>query len=77
MWKKSNLYAVIFTLMLANVSIFSQSAQDGINWPSFRGENAIGISEGYSTPVYWDLEKSKNITFVDCINRRLLIGIAR
>ena len=32
-----------------------------VNWPSFRGYNAIGIAEGYSTPISWDIEKSENI----------------
>ena len=31
------------------------------NWPSFRGFQARGSTEGYATPVHWDLEKSENI----------------
>ncbi len=42
------------------VSPQSRSA-GGVHWPGFRGENARGISEGYSTPVDWDVEASRNI----------------
>ena len=33
----------------------------GVNWPSFRGPDASGIAEGYSTPVRWDVASGENI----------------
>ena len=33
----------------------------GQNWPSFRGENANGISEGSPTPVSWNASDSRTI----------------
>lgn len=31
------------------------------NWPSFRGERACGIAEGFPTPVEWDVAAGKNV----------------
>jgi len=31
------------------------------NWPSFRGNNASGVTEGGKTPTSWNPEKSQNI----------------
>ncbi len=36
-------------------------AQDGVHWPSFRGAQAVGIAEGYPTPVQWDAAKSRHV----------------
>jgi len=33
----------------------------GINWPSYRGENASGIADNYSTPINWAVDGSMNI----------------
>lgn len=33
----------------------------GVHWPSFRGERASGVSEGYSTPTRWNVEAGQNI----------------
>lgn len=33
------------------------------SWPSFRGRNAGGVAEGYTTPLSWDVEKSKNVAW--------------
>jgi len=57
---KSNLYFAILVLLLLSFSISAQE-KTGVNWPSFRGVNASGIAEGFSTPVSWNLEDSKNI----------------
>jgi outer membrane protein assembly factor BamB len=38
-----------------------QNTNDGVNWPSFRGPNANGIAESYSTPISWDVDTAKNI----------------
>ena len=34
---------------------------DGVNWPSFRGQFASGVAEGYPTPVTWNVETGGNI----------------
>lgn len=39
----------------------SQDKKGGVNWPSFRGPNANGIAENFTTPISWDVETSKNI----------------
>jgi outer membrane protein assembly factor BamB len=33
------------------------------NWPSFRGNNASGVSEGRAIPVKWNVETSQNIVW--------------
>ncbi len=33
----------------------------GVNWPSFRGPNACGVAEGFTTPTTWSVEKSEHI----------------
>lgn len=35
--------------------------EGGVHWPSFRGDHAKGIAEGYSMPVEWSVEDSENI----------------
>src|ERR1044071_6173983 len=46
------------SLFLLSLSTITASAQ---NWPSFRGPNASGVSEGTNPPITWDLEKSQNV----------------
>jgi outer membrane protein assembly factor BamB len=49
-------------MMLGTIFILhGQNKNDGKNWPSFRGPNASGIAENFSTPVSWEVESSKNI----------------
>ncbi|MGE0131030.1 MAG: PQQ-binding-like beta-propeller repeat protein [Blastocatellales bacterium] len=52
----------IFSLALALCFVSAAQAQ---NWPSFRGQNASGVTsgatEGGSAPTAWDAEKSVNI----------------
>lgn len=36
-------------------------AEDGTNWPSFRGENARGVAEGHPTADEFDVESGKNV----------------
>jgi len=48
----------VVALALAAVAAW---AQDGVNWPSFRGPRASGIAEGYPTPVEWNAAKSRNV----------------
>ena len=33
------------------------------NWPSFRGQNAAGVSEGLNLPDKWDAETGEGIRF--------------
>ena len=37
--------------------------QEASNWPSFRGERARGVAEGYATPATWDVEEGRNIAW--------------
>ena len=55
---------ILYLFIILFIPIFFIQAQEsskGVNWPSFRGENASGISEGFSIPASWDLKESKNI----------------
>jgi outer membrane protein assembly factor BamB len=38
-----------------------QRAPQGIHWPSFRGDNASGVAEGYPLPAAWNIENSENV----------------
>jgi len=51
----------IFILFGSISVVQGQNGKKGVNWPSFRGQYAKGIAENYSTPVFWDIETSKNI----------------
>ena len=42
-------------------ALAASSGGQGVNWPSFRGANAVGVAEGYPLPSTWNLEKSENI----------------
>lgn len=33
----------------------------GVNWPSFRGPNASGIAEGFTTPTRWNATTGENV----------------
>lgn len=46
---------VVFTAVPENGN------KEGTNWPSFRGQDAKGIAEGFATPVTWDMETSQNV----------------
>src|SRR6266852_2988586 len=35
----------------------------GQNWPSFRGDRALGIAETAQPPSSWDVEKGRNIAW--------------
>lgn len=59
--KLSMCFLMTFVLFISNVSVHGQNKKKGVNWPSFRGQNAKGIAEKFSTPVSWDVESSKNI----------------
>lgn len=51
---------VIFVFML-NLAAENQNKTGSVHWPGFRGQNARGIAENFSTPVFWNIEESKNI----------------
>jgi outer membrane protein assembly factor BamB len=44
-------------LLLTPVSLFSQ------NWPSFRGEHALGVVQNAKLPTSWDVEKGRNVAW--------------
>ena len=35
--------------------------ETGQNWPSFRGTRGSGVSEGYATPVEWNVDQGVNV----------------
>ncbi len=43
--------------LLTPGSLFSQ------NWPSFRGERALGVDSGAKTPSSWDVETGRNVAW--------------
>lgn len=43
------------------VLLSTATAAAAQNWPSFRGENASGISEGQQLPLHWDGVTLSNI----------------
>jgi outer membrane protein assembly factor BamB len=43
------------------ISLLTPPICAGQNWPSFRGERAAGVAEGYPTATKWDLERGENI----------------
>ena len=61
----NKIYFLLFlTTILLETNLIAQDTKissDGVNWPSFRGMNASGIAENYSTPTTWNVEKSENI----------------
>lgn len=59
--KLSGCFLAVFILFTSISSVQGQHEKKGVNWPSFRGQNARGISENFSTPVSWDIDNSKNI----------------
>ena len=41
--------------------LWSLNEDQNVNWPSFRGLNARGYSDGQATPVNWNIENNSNI----------------
>lgn len=39
----------------------SQGPRPGIDWPSFRGNRASGVAEGFATPVRWNVPAGENV----------------
>jgi outer membrane protein assembly factor BamB len=56
------LSAVATTLTMCALSVLSaDTARPGIDWPSFRGLGARGVSEGPPAPTTWDVPANKNV----------------
>jgi outer membrane protein assembly factor BamB len=41
----------------------NENTAPNANWPTFRGSNANGIADGYSTPISWNVQRSENISW--------------
>ncbi len=53
---------IMLCMVVAAVSCGpNQEAKAGVNWPSFRGPYASGVSDGFAVPTNWDAESSRNI----------------
>src|ERR1041385_4394063 len=44
-----------------NLNVTVSIAAEGTNWPQFRGPQASGVAEGFSTPSTWNVESGENI----------------
>jgi outer membrane protein assembly factor BamB len=55
--------ATSLLLLIASLlpTLAAQGQRRDVNWPSFRGPNAGGITVGYATPTTWDVEKKQNV----------------
>ena len=53
---KQEIAFVVFFGLLTPVA-FAQ------NWPSFRGERALGVVQNAKTPTSWDVEKNRNVAW--------------
>ncbi len=51
------------TISLLTCIVEAQTNATGPHWPSFRGANAGGVSDGMALPVVWDGPSSKNIAW--------------
>lgn len=55
-------------ILIASMSLMAvQEKNNETNWPSFRGLNARGFSDGRPTPVTWNIESKKNIEWKTAI----------
>ncbi|TDJ67485.1 MAG: pyrrolo-quinoline quinone [Planctomycetota bacterium] len=54
--------AAVFAAALLGSSSLLFAVQD-VHWPSFRGDHARGIAEGFETPVEWSVPDGKNIAW--------------
>lgn len=58
---------VVFILIASMSLMAAQEKNNETNWPSFRGLNARGFSDGRPTPVTWNIESKKNIEWKTAI----------
>ncbi|MCP4710720.1 MAG: PQQ-like beta-propeller repeat protein, partial [Planctomycetes bacterium] len=49
----------LLSLLIVGLMVVSVGAQQ--NWPSFRGESAMGSAEGFETAVEWDVAELENV----------------
>ncbi len=61
MLRISRCLIVIFILFASMSLMVAQEKNNETNWPSFRGPNAKGFSDGRPTPVTWNVENGDNI----------------
>lgn len=63
------MFRVVLKLFVVLAVSVSSSAQEreGVHWPSFRGEYAGGIAEGYVTPTTWDVSAGTHIKWKTAI----------
>ncbi|MFC2154965.1 PQQ-binding-like beta-propeller repeat protein [Acidobacteriota bacterium] len=61
MKSKSCVFLTIIFVLVSTLLAEKADKKGDTNWPGFRGHMAKGIAEGFSTPVSWDVESSKNI----------------
>ncbi|MFQ5641795.1 MAG: PQQ-binding-like beta-propeller repeat protein, partial [bacterium] len=66
MIQKFRLFIVFITVQWTVISVLSGES-DSQNWPMFRGPQASGIVEGYTTPVSWNAEENKNIKWTTAV----------
>ncbi len=53
--------ALIIFLLSFNLSAQTNSVSEDDQWPSFRGNNANGVSKSSLTPASWNVDSGKNI----------------
>lgn len=58
---------MVFILIASMSLMAAQEKNDETNWPSFRGLNARGFSDGRPTPLTWNIESKKNIEWKTAI----------
>ncbi len=52
---------VVLFLALGWLAVIAAAPAPPANWPSFRGTNAAGVSDGTPLPTEWDVPSGKNI----------------
>ena len=55
------LYRPGFLLLLIVTSVAYAEPKESTNWPQFHGPNALGVANGYDTPVKFNVETGENI----------------
>lgn len=62
-------FAAIFSLLaiLLPVSLTRGTTAPAVHWPAFRGPNASGIAEGFSTPTHWNVPAGENVKWKTAI----------
>jgi outer membrane protein assembly factor BamB len=53
--------------VLLQFALAGKPLQEPLNWPSFRGNGANGVSEGRSLPTRWNVEKAQNVLWKTAI----------